>query len=60
MERLIEFFCDHCIIYAPVLFMLGLAISRIWWWHTQIIDEEEPKIYIIDKDGNVIEIKEEE
>ena len=59
MEKLVKFFCDYYFIIAPVLFMLGLVISRIWWWYIHIIDEEEPKVYITDKDGNVIEIKEE-
>lgn len=58
MEKLIKFFCDYYFIIAPILFMLGSGILRIWWYK-HIIDEEEPKIYITDKDGNVIEIKEE-
>ena len=59
MERLIEFLCDYYIIFAPILFMLGTCIVKIWWYK-HIIDEEEPKAYITDKDGNVIEVKEEE
>lgn len=57
MEKLIEFFCDYYIIIAPILFMLGSAISRILWYK-YVADEEEPKIYITDKDGNIIEVEE--